>query len=115
MANNEENLRPMSERTKEEQREIAKKGGKASGEARRRKRDLKKAFEALLEKNYKDAKGNEISGAEALAMKQFEKALNGDTKAFETIRDTAGQKPVDKIEQLSTDIVIDLGKKDDTD
>lgn len=95
--------------------EEASRGGKASGEARRRKRDLRKALEALLEKDFKNAQGNNISGAEAIAIKQFEKAMTGDTRAFEVIRDTAGQKPVDKVEQLSTDIVIDLGKKDDTD
>ena len=27
----------------------------------------------------------------------FKKALQGDTRAFETLRDTVGQKPVDKI------------------
>lgn len=44
-----------------------------------------------------------MSGAEAIAMKQFEKALKGDTKAFEVLRDTAGQKPVDKVEQVNID------------
>lgn len=73
------------------------KGGIASGEARRAKRDLKKALEALLDKDIKSKTGETMSGAEAIALKQFEKALKGDTKAFETVRDTAGQKPVDKI------------------
>lgn len=88
----------FDERTAEEQREIARQGGKASGEARRRKRDLRLALEMLLEKEFKDKHGNALSGAEAIATKQFEKAMKGDTKAFEVIRDTAGQKPVDKIQ-----------------
>lgn len=79
--------------------EEASKGGKNSAEARRQKRDLRKALEILLEKTVsKDKEGNEISGAEALALKQFEKALKGDTRAFEVIRDTSGQKPVEKVE-----------------
>ena len=78
--------------------EEASKGGKASAEARRRKRDLRKAFEMLLEKEFADKSGKLISGAEALAAKQFEKALKGDSKAFEVVRDTAGQKPVEKLE-----------------
>ncbi|MBQ6163935.1 MAG: PBSX family phage terminase large subunit [Clostridia bacterium] len=45
---NEENLIPVSERTKSEQREIQSKGGKKSGEARRRKRSMKQAMELLL-------------------------------------------------------------------
>ena len=73
-------------------------GGKASAEARRRKRDLKKALESLLEKDFIDKSGNTVSGAEAIAMKQFEKALKGDTRAFEIVRDTAGQKPIEKVE-----------------
>ena len=93
---NEQNLRPSEYKlTLEEQ----KKGGIASGEARRQKRDLRKALEVLLEKTVtKDKEGNEISGAEALALKQFEKALKGDTRAFEVVRDTSGQKPIEKVE-----------------
>ena len=33
----------------------------------------------------------------------MEKALKGDTKAFEVLRDTAGQKPVEKVEQINID------------
>lgn len=91
---NEQNLRPCEyQLTQEEQ----KKGGIASGEARRKKRDLRLAFEALLEKEFKGKSGESLSGAEVLAMKQFEKAMKGDTRAFEVLRDTAGQKPVDKV------------------
>lgn len=72
-------------------------GGKASGEARRRKRDLRLAIEALLEKEYKDKAGNSLSGAELIALRQMEKAVKGDTKAFEVVRDTSGQKPVEKV------------------
>lgn len=91
---NEQNLRPGEyQLTLEEQ----KKGGIASGEARRKKRDIRLALEMLLEKEFKDRNGNAITGAEAIAAKQFEKAMKGDTKAFEVVRDSAGQKPVDKV------------------
>ena len=40
---NEENLIPFNERTESEQRQIAQKGGIASGAARRRKRSMKEA------------------------------------------------------------------------
>lgn len=91
------NLIPQSERTKEEQREIARQGGIASGEARRRKRDLRQALEALLEKDFTGKDGTTLSGAEAIALKQMEKALKGDTRAFEVVRDTSGQKPAEKV------------------
>ena len=45
---NDENLIPMNRRTKSEQRKIATAGGKASGAARRKKRDMRKAAEMLL-------------------------------------------------------------------
>lgn len=95
--------------------EEASKGGKKSAEARRAKRDLRKALEMLLEKNFKDKNGNEVTGTEAITAKLFEQAMKGNVKAFETLRDTVGQKPVEKIEQLQTDIVINLGDENDTD
>lgn len=95
---NEQNLIPNSERSPSELREQTRKGGIASGEARRRKRDIRLALEALLEKDITDKHGNTMSTAEAIAIKQIEKALKGDTKAFEVVRDTAGQKPADKME-----------------
>lgn len=74
------------------------KGGKASGEARRRKRDIRLALEALLERDIQANDGTVLAGAEAIAVKQFEKALQGDTKAFEVVRDTVGQKPSEKVD-----------------
>ena len=93
---NEQNLLKGDEKHKFTPEEHSK-GGIASGEARRAKRDLRKALEALLDKDFKSKEGETISGAEAIAMKQFEKALKGDTRAFETVRDTAGQKPVERV------------------
>lgn len=92
---NEQNLIPQAHvLTVEDQS----KGGKAGAEARRRKRDIRLALEALLEKEYTDKHGNTLSGAEAIALKQMEKALKGDSKAFEIVRDTTGQKPSEKLE-----------------
>lgn len=107
----EDNLISFDKRTEKEQREIAKQGGIASGEARRAKRDLRKALEVLLEKTVtKDKEGNEISGAEAIALKQFEKALKGDTKAFEVVRDTSGQSVVQKVAlaEVDADIIAEV-------
>lgn len=94
---NDKNLIPNSERSPNEVRANGQKGGIASGEARRRKRDLRQALEMLLEKDYKDKSGNTLTGAEAVTVKLFEKAMKGDVRAFETLRDTVGQKPVEKV------------------
>lgn len=93
-----QNLIPLNERTKSEQRAIAKKGGLASGESRRSKANLKMALERLLENNWLDeATGETLTGAEILALRLFEKAMKGNVKAFEMVRDSSGQKPVDTI------------------
>ena len=105
--NGTKNLKPNTRenRTKEEQKQIATKGGIASGKARREKKTLRQCLEILLERTLKDKKGIEMSGAEAVSLKVFEKALKGDIRAFEVLRDTAGQKPVEKV-QMKTDINI---------
>jgi len=91
---NEQNLKPL---TTKKAREIGSKGGKASVEARRKKKDLRLAIEILLETDIKGKNGEIKSGAEAIAIAQFQKALKGDTRAFEVLRDTAGQKPIEKV------------------
>ena len=55
MANENKNLIPQSERTKEEQREIARMGGIASGKARREKKTIQKILADLLDSEIKDS------------------------------------------------------------
>lgn len=80
----------MATRSERERKEIASKGQKASTEAKRARKTLKETLLLMLEE------GN-IQNDITLALLQ--KALNGDTKAYEVIRDTVGEKPTDKIEQ----------------
>lgn len=91
---NEQNLRPAEYKLSQEE---AKKGGINSGKARREKRDLRKALEMLLEREYRDKGGNTVTGTEAITAKLFEQAMKGNIKAFETIRATVGQDPVQKV------------------
>jgi hypothetical protein len=94
---NEQNLIKNEDLTPEQRRKNASKAGKASGEARRNKKLLRECLEILLEKEMKGKNGETMSGAEALTTKLFAEAMKGNVKAFEVIRDTAGQKPVEKI------------------
>lgn len=84
---NEQNLRPVKSTI--EARERGKKGGIASGKSRRARKTLKEELLLLL------AQGDT---QEKLSLAVIQKALNGDTKAFEVIRDTIGEKPTDKLE-----------------
>ena len=83
-----ENLVSLADRTTEEQRAIASAGGKASGEARRKRKTLKEELLLML---------SEGETQQSVTLALIEKAMGGDTKAFEVIRDTIGEKPVDKV------------------
>lgn len=88
------------------------KGGKASAEARRQKKNLRLALEMLLEKDFKDKEGKIVTGAEAITAKLFQQAMNGNVKAFETLRDTVGQKPIERFMVAEVDqTVIDEVEK----
>jgi hypothetical protein len=102
---NEQNLLKPEDLTPKQRRENASKAGKASGEARRKKKLLRECLEILLEKEMTDKKGETMTGAEALSAKLFKEAMKGNVKAFEVLRDTAGQKPVEKV-QMNADINI---------
>lgn len=110
---NEQNLKPFtSEQSREEAAKNGKKGGVASGKARRDKKNLRQALEMLLEKDYSDKNGNTVSGTEAISVKLFEQAMKGNVKAYETIRATVGQDPVQKIQvqEISQEVIDELEK-----
>ena len=91
---NEKNLRVP---TSSEARKNGKKGGIASGEARRAKKSLREAMQILMDADLTGKDGKTMTGTEAMAAKAFQAALKGDWKAWELVRDTAGQKPVERV------------------
>lgn len=119
----------FSKLTPEELSELGRKGGKASGVAKRKKKEMRETLEVLLDLNLKNGrhvdvenvkslaqlKGKNISVQEAIAIAMLQNAMRGDVRSAEWVRDTSGQKPTDKIEQTTTDIIIDLGNTDDSD
>ena len=98
MANN-ENLIPFNKRTVSEQRKIQSAGGKASGEARRRKADFRKTLNMLLTaeidseewKPVLEALGVECTLESALLMAQIKEAMQGNTKAAYFVAQYSGQ------------------------
>lgn len=108
---NEENLIPMNKRTKKEQREISKKGGKSSVSARRRKKSMRECAEIVLsapvsDKKLKELKNLNINADEsdytmrlAIMAAIALKAADGDVPAYkemmeldETSTDTRSEK-----------------------
>lgn len=98
---------PNSEATQfqagKEQVEIARKGGKASGEARREKRLFREAIEKKL-----GASLNDIVEA------MINEAKKGNTQASVFLRDTIGEKPTDKVDaNVNSDVNINVNLSDD--
>lgn len=84
-------------RSGEQAVENGRKGGIASGEARQAKKSLREAMQVLMDADLTGKDGKTMTGTEAMAAKAFQAALKGDWKAWELVRDTAGQKPVEKV------------------
>lgn len=105
-----EDLIPFNQLTEEEQKELARKGGKASGKARRKKKALKEIAEMLGRTVAPDSilddlrdKGligpdEKVTFDEAVMLAQYLKAARGNVQSALYLRDTSGQKPSDKIE-----------------
>ena len=87
-----ENLKPV--RTKAEARDRGKRGGLASGKARRLKKTIRERLEALLA-----AKSEEenMDNADAIVLSLVREARRGNVQAFIAIRDSVGEKPTDKL------------------
>lgn len=107
-------------KTGEQQVEIARRGGIASGEAKRARKTIRAELEALLATHPVNDKGEVSPNSYQTAMiaALMKKALKGDTKAFELIRDTIGEKPAERIalaqiDQETIDRVEELVREHD--
>lgn len=113
------NLVPNENRTPEERRANATKAGIASGVARRRKKTMKEAMDLLLSLPVKDDKvkkqiaalginPDEVDNQMAMVIAQWRQAVKGNTKAYQNIEATVGEKPLEKVEHTgSIPVVID--------
>lgn len=87
------NLKPTNTLTVEERKELARKGGKASVIARRKKADLKKTMQVLLSLDVTDKKqrkqledlGLETTNEALLALTTFQQAVKGNQRATENV------------------------------
>lgn len=101
---NEQNLKIPSS---SEARENGKKGGIASGKARRKKANLKKAFETILQSDVAsekmkiqlEAMGYEATNEMALALIMLQKAMKGDVRAFEQISKLTSLETKDSLDK----------------
>lgn len=90
-----ENLVANSERTPEERKKLAKKAGVASGAARRERKKFKELFAIAMQQTNPDTGS---PNDESIVAGMIKAAIDGSAQAFVAIRDTLGEKPVDKAE-----------------
>lgn len=101
---NEQNLKPIKTLSSEEAKKRGSAGGKKSVEVRKEKKMLKDLLEEALLKNTET--GNRYINITSALIKEAEK---GNVKAYETIRDTLGQKPKEIIDaNVNTEIKVTL-------
>lgn len=87
----------------EEASKRGKVGGPASQDTQQTRRSIREILEELSKRTVTAEEAEEysmeegISLLEAASLAQFRRAMRGDTKAAEYVRDTLGEKPVDKI------------------
>ena len=116
---NSKNLIANSDRTPEERKEIARRGGIASGKARRRKRSMKEAADLYLSlpvadkrkfnraaRRYVDAE--DIDNQMLMIIGLVDAATDGDTRAAKVIIDLVGGMDADKTEDNDKNGVIEI-------
>lgn len=102
-------LTPFNTLPKERVKEITSMGGKASGEAKRKRKAMREQLQVLLslpsksrkaQKMMKDLglKTEDMTTQMEMLLAMYQKALQGDVQAASFVRDTSGQKPVDRSE-----------------
>jgi hypothetical protein len=116
-----DNLVPINQRTKQEIREIGRKGGKATAETYRRRKTYREIFEAIgvqktaleraakLKQSFPEVDIKEVSNDLAVALSMFDLAIHGDVSAATFIRDTKGEKPKERFEgELKTNTLPNI-------
>lgn len=108
---NKGNVNNLRTPTSEQAREIGRKGGKASAEAKKARREWKETLEIILGMTMRSGKPTDLSKMKDLSKEALEKAnltindkinirmineaMKGNVKAYELIRDQIGEKPSD--------------------
>ena len=107
------NLKPFAtDRSSEEAVKNGRKGGIASGKARRERKALRELLESYLDKPA-TVGGQEVTRKDVMAFKAVQIVTEGTVgenitasefvRAFEMVRDTLGEKPSEKVEVATAD------------
>ena len=104
---NDKNLIPNSERTPSELREIARKGGEASGETRRRKKLFREQLMEALETEQEDTLSDGTTSLRTLkemgAAQLAAAFARGNLRAIQLVLEVIGEAPVSRMEVTGKD------------
>lgn len=109
--NSRANLAKGKRFTEETATEMGRKGAEKSNKVQAQARTLAEELKALLLVTITNSKGEKVTTQAAISTAMIKAALGGDVRAFNTIRDTIGQKPVDQVEASQTVTIKDDWKK----
>lgn len=105
---NSQNLIKNEDLTPEQRRRNASKAGKASAKKRQQNKTFKEIINKFLDEQVSDERlkqqmvefgfaDKEVSNKSCAVFALWKEAIKGNTKAFELLRDTIGEKPQEKV------------------
>lgn len=121
---NTQNLIKNEDLTPEQRRRNASKAGKASAKKRQQNKTFKEIISKFLDGQVSDERlkqqmvefgfaDKEISNKSCAVFALWKEAIKGNTKAFELMRDTIGEKPIEQIQNLNPPVINIERPKDD--
>lgn len=119
-----QNLIKNEDLTPEQRRKNASKAGKASAKKRQQNKTFKEIISRFLNGQVSDEKlkqqmikfgfaDKEVSNKSCAVFALWKEAIKGNTKAFELLRDTIGEKPIEQIQNINPPVINIERPKDD--
>lgn len=105
--NSRKNLIPITSKTA---RELGRRGAEVSNAVQKRAKTFAEELRILLEAEITNGKGEKVTTRKAISTALVKKAIMGDKGAYEQIRDTVGEKPTEKVEQVVITPEVDFDK-----
>lgn len=121
---NTQNLIKNEDLTPEQRRRNASKAGKASAKKRQQNKTFKEIISKFLDGQVSDERlkqqmidfgfaDEEVSNKSCAVFALWREAIKGNTKAFELLRDTIGEKPIEQIQNINPPVINIERPKDD--
>ena len=119
-----QNLIKNEDLTPEQRRKNASKSGKASAKKRQQNKTFKEIINKFLDGQVSDERlkqqmidfgfaDKEVSNKSCAVFALWKEAIKGNTKAFELLRDTIGEKPIEQIQNINPPVINIERPKDD--